>query len=122
MILPGVPTELKAIFKNNITNLIKKKSEATFFYQTSYMIYGLLESQIAPLIDEVMQEINQIYIKSHAQGREGSRGGFLELHFTTKSNKQKINENRIMQATILMTRLLSKHKLEWMNLSKDIIK
>ena len=122
LILPGVPTELKAIFKNTITSLIKKKSVANFFYETSFIIYGLLESQIAPLIDEVLEEINQIYIKSHAQGEEGSGESFLELHFTAKSKKQKTGENRIMQALILMTRLLSKHKLEWMNLSRDIIK
>lgn len=122
LILPGVPTELKAIFKNNIAGLIKKKSGYNFFYETSFIIYGLLESQIAPLIDEVLEEINQIYIKSHAQGGEGSGESFLELHFTAKSKKQKTGENRIMQALILMTRLLSKHKLEWMNLSRDIIK
>lgn len=122
LILPGVPTELKAIFKNTITSLIKKKRVPNFFYETSFIIYGLLESQIAPLIDEVLEEINQIYIKSHAQGGEGSGESFLELHFTAKSKKQKAGENRIMQALILMTRLLSKHKLEWMNLSRDIIK
>lgn len=122
LILPGVPTELKAIFENNITGLIKKKSDANFFYEASFIIYGLLESQIAPLIDEVLEEINQIYIKSHAQGGEGSRESFLELHFTAKSKKQKTSENRIIQAIILMTRLLSRHKLEWMNISRDIIK
>ncbi|MGB6679813.1 MAG: molybdopterin-binding protein [Candidatus Bathyarchaeia archaeon] len=122
LILPGVPTELKAIFKNNITGLIKKKSDPNFFYETSFIIYGLLESQIAPLIDEVLEEINQIYIKSHAQGGEGSRESFLELHFTAKSKKQKTSENRIIQAIVLMTRLLSRHKLEWMNISRDIIK
>lgn len=122
LILPGVPTELKAIFKNNITGLIKKKSDPNFFYETSFIIYGLLESQIAPLIDEVLEEINQIYIKSHAQGGEGSRESFLELHFTAKSKKQKTSENRIIQAIVLMTRLLSRHKLELMNISRDIIK
>jgi nicotinamide-nucleotide amidase len=122
LILPGVPTELKAIFKNNITGLIKKKSDPNFFYETSFIIYGLLESQIAPLIDEVLEEINQIYIKSHAQGGEGSRESLLELHFTAKSKKQKTSENRIIQAIVLMTRLLSRHKLELMNISRDIIK
>jgi len=122
LILPSVPTELKAIFKNNITGLIKKKRVTNFFYETSFIIYGLLESQIAPLIDEILEEINQIYIKSHAQGGEGSGESFLELHFTAKSKKQRTGENRIIQALILMTRLLSKHKLEWMNPSRDIIK
>jgi molybdopterin-biosynthesis enzyme MoeA-like protein len=122
LILPGVPTELKAIFKNNITDLIKKKSDTYYFYETSFIIYGLLESQISPLIDDVLEEINQIYIKSHAQTGEGNREGFLELHFTTKSKKQKTSENRIMQALLLMTKLLSKHKIEWMNLNRDVIK
>lgn len=122
LILPGVPTELKAIFENNITGLIKKKRVTNFFYETSFIIYGLLESQIAPLIDEVLEEINQIYIKSHAQGGEGSGESFLELHFTAKSKKQRTGENRIIQAILLMTRLLSKHKLELMNISRDIIK
>ncbi|TRO59067.1 competence damage-inducible protein A [Candidatus Bathyarchaeota archaeon] len=122
LILPGVPTELKRIFNDNITSLIRKKSATSYFYETSFRINGLLESQIAPLIDEVLEEINQLYIKSHAQTGEGNKEAFLELHFTTKSKKQKTSENRIMQALILMTRLLSKHKIEWMNLNRDIIK
>ncbi|WP_455368229.1 molybdopterin-binding protein [[Eubacterium] cellulosolvens] len=122
LILPGVPGELKAIFENNIIGLIQEKTDANFFYETSFIIFGLLESQIAPLIDEVLEEINQIYVKSHAQGGEGNKESFLELHFTTKSKKKKTSENRIMQALILMNRHLSKHKFEWMNLSSDIIK
>jgi len=111
LILPGVPTELKTIFIDNITGLIKKKSAASYFYETSFIINGLLESQIAPLIDEVLAEINQVYIKSHAQTGEGNMEGFLELHFTAQSIKQKTGENRIMQALILMNRLLSKQAL-----------
>jgi nicotinamide-nucleotide amidase len=120
--LPGVPVELKAIFENNIADILKKKNVTAFFYQTSFIIYGFLESQIAPLIDNVLEETNQIYIKSHAQGVEGSKDSFLELHFTAKSNSQKINENQIIQGLILMNRFLSKHKLEWMNLRRDTIK
>jgi nicotinamide-nucleotide amidase len=122
LILPGVPLELKAIFENNISRIIKKKNETCFFYETSFIIYGLLESQIAPLIDEVLAEINQIYIKSHAQGVEGSSASFIELHFTAKCKKQKTSKNRVMMAIMFMTELLGKHKLEWMNLSKDIVK
>jgi molybdopterin-biosynthesis enzyme MoeA-like protein len=122
LVLPGVPVELKIIFENNIADILKKKNVAAFFYQTSFIIYGFLESQIAPLIDNVLEETNQIYIKSHAQGVEGSKDSFLELHFTAKSNNQKINENQIIQGMILMNRFLSKHKLECMNLRRDTVK
>ncbi len=122
LILPGVPIELKAIFEDNITGLIKKKSGGNYFYEKSIIIYGLFESQIAPLIDEVLKEINHIYVKSHAQAGEGNRKGFLELHFTAKSKKKKTCENQIMRALILMTKLLGKKEIEWINLNRDIIK
>ena len=74
------------------------------------------------MIDAVLAEINEIYIKSHAQGGEGIKESYLELHFTAKSKKQKTSENRVMMAIIAMTKLLGRHKLELRNLSKDIIK
>ena len=73
-------------------------------------------------IDEVLKEINHMYVKSHAQAGEGNREGFLELHFTTKSKKKRTCENRIMRALILMTRLLGKKEIEWINLNRDIVK
>ncbi len=116
LILPGVPAELKSIFKNIMPNLIKKKSKANFYYEASFIIYGLLESQIAPLIDKVLAKINQIYIKSHAQGGEGNRDSYLELHFTAKSKKQNTCKNKIILGIIFMTELLGKNKTEWMDL------
>ena len=65
-----------------------------------------------------MAKINQIYVKSHAQGGEGNRDSYLELHFTAKSKKQKTSENQVMLGIIFMTELLGKNKIGWMDLAK----
>ncbi|MCW4049562.1 MAG: molybdopterin-binding protein [Candidatus Bathyarchaeota archaeon] len=61
--LPGVPSELMWIFDNQLLPILKRRVTGAF---TEKIIHLPLrdESTLAPIIDEVMKEIPDVYIKS----------------------------------------------------------
>lgn len=110
IILPGVPAELQSIFEHSVAGLIRSLSGKQFFYETRLIVWGLLESQLAPMIDQVMENIPDIYVKSHARGGEGTEEGNIELHFSTKASRSKLAEERIIKAVTLMSELLGRSR------------
>ena len=72
--LPGVPKELKWIFQNEIQPLLSP-DEGGFFAEKIIVLPLRDESMLAPIIDEVMDEFEGIYIKSLVKpyGEEGIR-------------------------------------------------
>jgi len=111
IILPGVPAELQAIFQKSFSKLIKRMAGKQFFYESSFIILGLLESQIAPLIEQVMNAVPGVYIKSHAKEGEGTKKSHIELHFSAKANNGRVVKQRIIQTVTLISELLGKPNL-----------
>src|SRR3989337_720995 len=66
--LPGVPSEMQAIFKTTIAPLLKQTSRGTTFHEKSIYADNIMESNLAPLIDKAMKDNPSIYIKSNHQG------------------------------------------------------
>jgi nicotinamide-nucleotide amidase len=62
-ILPGVPAELKSMFRNVITPILKK--EKGNFVEKGFTFMGIGESQIAPYITELENKYPQLWIKTH---------------------------------------------------------
>ncbi len=62
-ILPGVPTELKSIFRNVITPILKEKQGK--FIEKGFLFSGIGESQIAPYTGELENKYPQLWIKTH---------------------------------------------------------
>jgi len=62
-ILPGVPTEMKSIFRNIITPILKDKRGK--FLEKGFLFSGIGESQIAPYTSELAQKYPQLWIKTH---------------------------------------------------------
>ena len=86
--LPGVPSEMKAIFRESISKRIGAKAGGKTFYEKWVKISGIMESTLAPIIDRVMSHWSGVYIKSHPRGVEASGRPHIELHFSTFSSKQ----------------------------------
>jgi nicotinamide-nucleotide amidase len=61
--LPGVPGELMWIFDNQLLSLLKKRVEGAFAENIIFLPLRD-ESTLAPIIDDVMQDIPGVYIKS----------------------------------------------------------
>jgi molybdenum cofactor synthesis domain-containing protein len=62
-VLPGVPTELKSIFRNVIIPILKEKQGK--FIEKGFLFSGIGESQIAPYTSDLEKKYPQIWIKTH---------------------------------------------------------
>jgi molybdopterin-biosynthesis enzyme MoeA-like protein len=71
--LPGVPSEMQAIFLENIAPRIKKKVGSFFFNEVIYEVAGITESMIAPALLDIVRSNPKkaIYIKTHPAGFRG---------------------------------------------------
>jgi molybdenum cofactor synthesis domain-containing protein len=104
--LPGVPREMEAIFEETVAPLLRQASRGKVFLEESLYVVGIMESVLAPLIDEAMHDNPEIYIKSHPKGEE--KKPHMEIHFsTTAANEQEAQENlhkAVAQLSELITR------------------
>lgn len=69
--LPGVPSELKAIFEESVVPIIRKMVKGAIFAEESFVLEEIVESELAPLIEQAMSRDSYVYIKSHPLGYEG---------------------------------------------------
>jgi molybdenum cofactor synthesis domain-containing protein len=102
--LPGVPSEMKAIFDNEVVPLIKSASKGVTFYETSISVTGIMESDIAPLIDKTMHDNPYVYIKSHPHRGEGTP--HLELHLSTTARSSNTAKRHVSRALLQITDLI----------------
>jgi len=104
--LPGVPSEMEAIFEETILPLLKQASDGDSFYEKSLYAEGEMESNLAPLIDTVMHDNPEIYIKSHPKGKEDRP--HMEIHFSIKSKEAEKPEEKLRKAAAQLASLIEK--------------
>ena len=104
--LPGVPSEMEAIFEESVAPLLKKEAGDVMFFEASIYVDGIIESALAPLIDETMHDNPYIYIKSHPKGEE--KKPHIEIHFSTTAKNSQTAKNRLGKAIIQLSELILK--------------
>ncbi len=82
--LPGVPSEMKAMFEEYVEPILRKIGPKIYFAEATLVVKGVPESAAAPVIESVMKSRTKIYIKSHPRGHELGEP-VLELHITASS-------------------------------------
>jgi molybdenum cofactor synthesis domain-containing protein len=92
--LPGVPSEMQAIFTEAIVPLLKQVVGDRVFCEKSMFVNNVMESRLAPLIDKVMSDNKGVYIKSHPMGAENKP--HIEIHLTASAK----NEEKPMETII----------------------
>lgn len=97
--LPGVPKEMEAIFEDSLKEIISKDVTSKFL-DISLNVFGVKESSIAPIIDEVRKEVPEIYIKSHPKGYEGNPR--IELHLTVTGDNIEAMKMELQRAAKLL--------------------
>jgi molybdenum cofactor synthesis domain-containing protein len=102
--LPGVPSEMEAIFDISVAPLIKKAAGNNTFFETSLEVDGIMESDMAPLIDKTMHDNPYVYIKSHPS-RTGEGTPHLELHLSTTAEDISTAKNRVTKTLTQITDL-----------------
>jgi len=102
--LPGVPSEMKAIFDGSVASLLKRVAGDVTFFETSIETTGVIESEMAPLIDQVMHNNPYVYIKSHPKGAE--KIPRIEFHFSTTAKNASVARKRVSKAFIQLSELI----------------
>ena len=96
--LPGVPSEAKAIFVDTVSKVIRAKAGGNTFTEKWLRVSGVMESTLAPIIDQVMHHNPEVYIKSHPRGFETKARPRIELHFSTFSKTPKEARENVVRA------------------------
>ncbi len=77
--LPGVPSEMKAIFTGSVIPILKA-SKAEVPKEVTVGLVGIIESALAPALDRMRKAFPGLYFKSHPRGREGGIRSLVQLH------------------------------------------
>ena len=104
--LPGVPSEMEAIFEETIAPLLKQASGGNVFHEKSIYADNIMESTLAPLIDKVMHDNPGVYVKSHPKGEENKP--HIEIHFSIKAKDTEKPEEKLQKAIIQLSSLIKK--------------
>jgi len=102
--LPGVPSEMKAIFEESVLPLLRQAAGDATFFETSMEATGVMESVVAPLIDEVMHDNPYVYVKSHPKGSE--KVPRIEFHLSTTARESGVARTRVSRALVQLSELL----------------
>jgi nicotinamide-nucleotide amidase len=104
--LPGVPSEMKAIFHETVAPLLRQASGRTGFYEKSIYVDEVMESSLAPLIDKVMQDNPDVYVKSHPKGEENKP--HIEVHLSITAEDAERAEEKLQQAATQLSEAVRK--------------
>lgn len=105
--LPGVPSEMEAIFTQTIAPLVKEAVGNMVFCEDSLFVDKIMESQLAPLIDKVMHDKPGVYIKSHPLGVENKP--HIELHLTIAGKCEDQPAEKLLKAKSQLARLVKQN-------------
>ena len=102
--LPGVPSEMEAIFSETISPLLKRAVGGSVFCERSIFADAIMESQLAPLIDRVMSDNVGVYIKSHPMHTENKP--HIEVHLTITAKPEQEPAQKLRKAAQELTGLI----------------
>ena len=104
--LPGVPDEMENILIHEVFPLLDKKLLNLNMTKTIF-INGISESELAPIVNELVLKNQDVYIKSHPRGiNEGVYS--IEVVVSVKSTN---NSNSSIKLNSIMNQLISTLKL-----------
>ncbi|MCG3227430.1 MAG: competence damage-inducible protein A [Candidatus Heimdallarchaeota archaeon] len=86
--LPGVPTEMKDIFTNYIRPSLKEKTK-TELYEVKFQVFDCAESELAPFINEIKTNFQNLYIKSHPAYKD-KKGIVIHISGTEEKGKEEV--------------------------------
>jgi molybdopterin-biosynthesis enzyme MoeA-like protein len=95
--LPGVPSEMKAIFEEHILPRIKKSIGKFVAEELNYNTRGLTEAMIAPVLIEIVKSHpkNMIYLKTHPRGYYRKKTPQIKIQLISRGDNEKEVKNRL---------------------------
>jgi nicotinamide-nucleotide amidase len=95
--LPGVPSEMKAIFEEHILPRIKNSVGKFVAEELNYNARGLTEAMIAPVLIEIVKSHpkNMIYLKTHPRGYYRKKTPQIKIQLISRGDNEKEVKNRL---------------------------
>lgn len=93
--LPGVPREMKSIYKGSVEPELRKKVGRLYTSKVVMHLTGIFESTLSPVISAALRAHSSAYIKSHPKGiKEGKSNVELDIVVisTVKARAQRETE------------------------------
>jgi nicotinamide-nucleotide amidase len=94
--LPGVPVEMKSIFRESVEGEIKKRVGKLFRKAARLKLEGIFESALAPLIGRELKKHPEAYIKSHPRGVKDGLSR-IELDVVVVDEKKEVAERAVQE-------------------------
>lgn len=85
-LLPGVPSEMKDIFTNEIIPILKTLEGREYYDEIHIEIRGIPEADLAGVLKKYKDAFEPVYIKSHP--RKDERGFYIMLHLSIFTEKK----------------------------------
>jgi len=104
--LPGVPREMMAMFMSQILKVILQRVPPQTFMERSFIIEGMPESSLAPIIDEWLSSNRRVYLKSHPGGTESSPT--ITIHLSAAGSNATELDGMLLRAEESFSRLVMK--------------
>ncbi len=95
VVTPGVPKEMESVLNFYLDNMLRNKPRV-HFHEESFLVRGIMESEIAPFIRKVVKETG-IYIKTHPKGHETNEP-YLEIQFAWSGESKEEVEKKVREA------------------------
>jgi molybdenum cofactor synthesis domain-containing protein len=102
--LPGVPSEMKAMFKMHVEPMISRLSRMAYASKL-VRVDAIEESSLAPMIEEVMKKCKAVYVKSRPKG-DGE--AYIEIEVTSRAPTMREAEENIAKACKLLRELVAR--------------
>ena len=102
--LPGVPSEMKAIFRSSMIPYLESFN-TTRPKEVEIKITGIIESALAPILDQARKIYPKLYFKSHPRGRETGIRPLIQLHMYNIETK---GEEEISRAAAYIMQQLAR--------------
>ncbi len=108
--LPGIPSEMKAIFKEHILPRIKKNVGKFVAEERSYNTRGLTEAMIAPVLIEIVKSYpkNMIYLKTHPRGYHRKKTPQIKIQMISRGGNKKEVKNRLSGISKIIEKEIAK--------------
>ena len=108
--LPGVPSEMKAIFEEYILPRIKKNVGKFVAEELHYNTRGLTEAMIAPVLIEIVKSHpkNMIYLKTHPRGYYRKKTPQLKIQMISRGDNKTEVKNRLAEISKVMEKEILK--------------
>jgi molybdenum cofactor synthesis domain-containing protein len=95
--LPGVPSEMKAIFEKHIMPLVKEGVGRFVAREINYDVRGVTEAMIAPALAKIVgsHPRDAIYLKTHPRGYHRKKTPQIRIQLISRGNGEKEVKKRL---------------------------